>query len=587
MLSAALPPRIPLLIGATGHRDLLAVEVDRIRVAVRHWLAGLKERFGHASLQVVTSLSPGADLLVTEEALALDIECLAVLPVPGDLCRADFSDPGELRRFDTALSRCRKIIVCPLGNGLTLEDVSQPGPGRTAQYAAAGEIIASDAFILLALWDGRPPEHAAGTARTVEYRLRHRAWLDDEDDKPAHQELLPNLPLEVVYQIVTSRQTNEPAPGLTPLEEGYRTTLEGPLESIFPVSLNLVVARTLALNQDLQRYAAGDTHADLAGELVGELAGLPGSVAEAGQLFSAVDHVATRMRRKVLNSVRITGGATLVMGMCLLLFGHSRVVGTQTSSIIGFLIAFVTVFGFGFWVRRSEFQRRHLEARALAEGLRVELFWTLAGVPVPGGTPAAHRRLLKQADPGLEWIPNAIRAMSLTLVEARHSGIPGGIDFAIRKWIGASSGAGGLAEQLHYFRHMGRKKAVFSASVDRFSRVAVVLVLLIGVALTVGSVRQRPFLSLSPTLLLLTAGFIPLFTGLLEDYIQKTADRELRRQYEYMYEVFRSARDRLLKATSDAERRTILSLLGHAALAEHAEWLFLHRDRPIDRARLQ
>jgi hypothetical protein len=54
-----------------------------------------------------------------------------------------------------------------------------------------------------------------------------------------------------------------------------------------------------------------------------------------------------------------------------------------------------------------------------------------------------------------------------------------------------------------------------------------------------------------------------------------------------MYDVFRSAHDQLLQANSDNERRTILALLGHAALSEHAEWLFLHRDRPIDRNRMQ
>jgi hypothetical protein len=43
----------------------------------------------------------------------------------------------------------------------------------------------------------------------------------------------------------------------------------------------------------------------------------------------------------------------------------------------------------------------------------------------------------------------------------------------------------------------------------------------------------------------------------------------------------------LVAAQSDDERRLILALLGRAALAEHAAWLLIHRDRPVDRSRLQ
>jgi hypothetical protein len=87
--------------------------------------------------------------------------------------------------------------------------------------------------------------------------------------------------------------------------------------------------------------------------------------------------------------------------------------------------------------------------------------------------------------------------------------------------------------------------------------------------------------------LLFSMGFFSLAGGVIEALVQKTADRELERQYGYMYDVFLAAHDRLIAAHSDDERRTVLALLGHAALAEHAEWLFVHRDRPIDRSRMQ
>jgi len=88
------------------------------------------------------------------------------------------------------------------------------------------------------------------------------------------------------------------------------------------------------------------------------------------------------------------------------------------------------------------------------------------------------------------------------------------------------------------------------------------------------------------TLLLFFMGIFPIGSSVIETYVQNTASRELRRQYDYMYDVFRSARDRLLQARTETERRNILALLGRAALAEHAEWLFLHRDRPVGSNRM-
>jgi hypothetical protein len=66
------------------------------------------------------------------------------------------------------------------------------------------------------------------------------------------------------------------------------------------------------------------------------------------------------------------------------------------------------------------------------------------------------------------------------------------------------------------------------------------------------------------TLLLFFMGIFPIGASVIETYVQNTASRELRRQYDYMYDVVRSARDRLLQARTETERRNILALLGRA-----------------------
>ena len=49
-----------------------------------------------------------------------------------------------------------------------------------------------------------------------------------------------------------------------------------------------------------------------------------------------------------------------------------------------------------------------------------------------------------------------------------------------------------------------------------------------------------------------------------------------------MHRLFESCRWRLDRATTDTERRHLLRALGCACLEEHAEWILLHRERPLD-----
>ncbi len=577
--------QIPLLIGVTGHRDLVEDELAPLRHAVRQYLVSLQKLFPEAPLQVVSSLSAGADLLVAEEALAAGIECIAVLPLPLELYRADFTSAAELEGFDAALARCRQRIVCPLSADATLAELAQPGPKRDAQYARAGELIAGAAFILLALWDGRSAQNAAaGTASTVEFRLARRAWLGTAE-RPAQQDLLPNLPPDFVYHIVVSRQDSPPLAGLMPLQAGYRSNAQSPLEAPFPAAAALIGLRTSELNKTLRRHARAIRRHNEEVQLTGELAAPPANVVAVAQLFSAVDWYAMRMRRSVMRCLYATSALMMLMGIFFLIYSdHRQNCAFCHYSIVAFLAAFLGLLGLNRLAAARHWHRRHLESRALAEGLRVELFWAVAGVDREGML-APHRALLKQADPGLEWIPNAARVASLMLADLQSTGIAGGVEFAIRRWVGSPNEQNSHSQQLRYYGQASRARGALATVAERVAEVAVI----IGVCLAVVLGGEELLLggSQSTEVLLFGIGVFSLLAAVVDALVHKTAERELQRQYSYMHDVFLAAHDRLVAARSDDERRSILAQLGRAALAEHAAWLLIHRDRPIDRSRLQ
>ena len=62
---------VPLVVGVTGHRDLLPAEIPRIRARVREFLGSLREAYPDRLVVVMSPLAEGADRLVAEEAITL------------------------------------------------------------------------------------------------------------------------------------------------------------------------------------------------------------------------------------------------------------------------------------------------------------------------------------------------------------------------------------------------------------------------------------------------------------------------------------------------------------------------------------
>ena len=88
-------------------------------------------------------------------------------------------------------------------------------------------------------------------------------------------------------------------------------------------------------------------------------------------------------------------------------------------------------------------------------------------------------------------------------------------------------------------------------------------------------------------LLLVLMGTFPLIAGVRDAYSHKKAEKELIKQYRFMRGVLANAR-RLLDGSADPDfRRRVLKALGTAALEEDAEWILMHRERPLEHSGLQ
>ncbi|ONI90247.1 hypothetical protein ALI22I_13070 [Saccharothrix sp. ALI-22-I] len=138
-------------VGITGHSKLAPDCVDAVRTEIRAALEA--EAAGGSPLVGVTCLAPGADQLFARVVLELGGRVEVVLPA------MDYREklkPEKRAEYDELLARAHVVSVLP--NELS---------GRHA-YVMANERMLASVELLIAVWDGQPPDGRGGTADVVE-----------------------------------------------------------------------------------------------------------------------------------------------------------------------------------------------------------------------------------------------------------------------------------------------------------------------------------------------------------------------------------------------------------------------------------
>ena len=565
------PTALRLSVGLTAHRDLRPEQEPQLRAQTRAFFEALRATFPDLPLQLISALADGGDQLVAEEALAMGVELVAPLPMAQAEYERDFPGAESLARFRRLLAQAR-VRELPLAPGNTLESIGERGEARNRQYAQLGMFVSSHCQVLLALWDGRFSEATGGTAQVVEFHMRnHMPGFSVQEAAP---NLLADDESDLVFHIPCARSiaaSVEEAP-----MPGARTrwlTADGELDGGAPLPMHYrrVFGQMQALNRDLAKYRAR-IEANGASLLDEGSPSPPPAVRQIDRLFSAADWLAVHFRRRVRLSLLTTHALAALMGLCFILF-------SDIHANRAYLAAFLALFALGITVkligRLREWQRKYLDYRGLAEGLRVQLYWRLAGVDTPPNSTLGYDSFLQKQDVDLSWIRHAMRGSSLLRDEGFAPG-EGWLDWVVGRWVGSEQGTRG---QLAYYRDGTQRR-------ERAYRVTAMLgVLALGGGLLGALLLLLGGEHLAEPMqqkLLLAMGLLPLLAGIREAYSYKKADKELIKQFRFMSRLFGSCRKRLDRAGDARQVRHLLRALGAACLEEHAEWILLHRDRPLE-----
>jgi hypothetical protein len=650
----SLPDRLPLVIGVTGHRDLRDQDVSRLEAEVAGIIARLRHDYLDDDVEtpiiVLSALAEGADRLVARVALAQGARLIAPLPMPREEYGRDFEpglEPGNAGEFGELLAQAIAAPVIPFTHGNSLEAVRSNPKKRAEQYRAVGLFIIQHCNVLIAIWDGDESNMAAGgTAEVVKFA---RQGIPLEVSRSARASLDGSEIGPVIHVLAPRRKEGSPAGEVGvarwgravvrhhrggPLVRacGHVGRFAGRLFGIERADLRaalpdaerreldawetfaVLIALTRQFNREAALLAAAGHGAAQMAQSFGYLfddpevkafgQDDPGQIALAlaprwSRLYSIADTLANECQVQFKRDWRWLLGLTFAAFACFALFSH---VGAERDVLlIAYSVAYVGIFLIFLRARWGRHQERFLDYRALAEALRVAVYWRLVGIGLrpsdvkadasgDGANVDAHTvGVLANAYPikqpsELAWVKICLRTLEL-LDRAEGIANERGLDPAChgivrRCWVFG---------QYMFFRRRGFQHNRLAEVLETWASILLVMTVFLLVPLLVATFMEggKPELLGYDlrTVILLLSGLLPGFAAAMTAFSERLALKAQARQYDRMRVLFERAYELLperIDSTTATLVRAVYRELGIEAMRENAEWVAVYRQRPIE-----
>lgn len=544
---------LPFIVAVTGHRDMRDEDIPAVRASVRALLVELGDGAPHTQIELLTPLAEGADRLAARVALELGIPIIAALPLDPAEYKKDFGGEASIQEFDDLLARASGRVVLPPPQSAEL---------RPECYVGVAAYIVQHCHLLLALWDGVHTGKRGGTSDVV------RACLEGPDPLYARSSrMLDPQETGLVHHVLTPRHD-------APLAHAGQTRWlmpGGGDEAAARAALALLLGSTDEFNRQAIDTSRGvrDRRNTWEDYLTGNAGMLAPGLKRVSSLFAIADDLAIQAQRR---SRMFIAAIFAAASLAVLLF---EAVTEQVNAALLFVATFLGARALYLWLRRRGYDNRHLDYRALAEALRVQFYWRLAGI---GGSIAPNfmRYHLRES----EWIRKAILAGDLRddMAGGDTLAAPGdGLQRAINQWVRGQNAFFKRAEARDGRQLRGITLTSRAAGWLGTGLVAVFLTLWWRGAFDAGGMETwKKGLVLS----------IALFASLaaaLQGYADKRALDAQTKRYARMRGIFQAAIRLLeLPGVTATRSREILRELGKEALEENADWVMLHRDRPLE-----
>ncbi|MCB1090305.1 MAG: hypothetical protein KDL87_02160, partial [Verrucomicrobiae bacterium] len=563
-------PHLPLIVAVTGHRELHPDDLPRLRDQIQAFFQDLKKKYPHTPILLLSALGPGADRFAAREALnCKGVSLAAVLPWPEGACDAERHRGGDPTEFEALLDRAIHRICLPLPDGADPATLCDSIELQQRCFENVGHYLTRHCQILAAIWNGLETEdsqtwqvirwHLEGCPAPFAPDLGH---LDEPETGP-------------LIHFPARRGTDD----ALIVDAGPKRRPPSKDDNTF----DGVAAHFERFNADI--HWIGPCLSDGLAQAKGYVFPEPEQAAlmEPQRFildrFAMADQLSAVWQRRTLRAFLGVLGLIFLMVASFECYAH--LAPGRLSLLVGYPVIFGIGWGLVFWGKRLGIYNRYLDNRALAEALRVHLFWKLAGLPQ-----TAADYYLRSYRSQLDWIRAALRSWTVQSGEhdCRHAcpveGPPDAatLDQIRERWMADQQGF--FAKNKVRDHHRAHTCHWWAWG---FLSVSLAATLIQSGRLWWAYRHHDHQVGHDGTthafIMIIAMGGV--LAGLCHEYLEKRLFEKQSRSYASMDALYQTALNRFdaLRAEGDATAiQSLLRELGREALAENADWVIYHRE---------
>ena len=559
---------IPINIAITGHRDLLPEKITEYENGIRTILKQTMRKYPDSTIQLLTGMAEGTDILGVKVALELGCSVIAVLPMAQeDFVKTFYKDKMDVSivEFETIFAKVTKVI--------DLSKVYTETQSVTDRFVRLRVYLTENSQMIIALWNGVKNNKLGGTSNTVKFALegtprkyREKYSIIDNDH---------TMPVHYINVLRETEEVGDKEYNYIEKNNGIYTTLYPSvwedsellqIESYYDKELNEINC----FNKNCEKYS--DASSYLAGVNDTSINAING-MKKIIKAQAAADSMADEKQRKTTSLLIIQ----LIFGFLVFFWValFDEIIPSIPYLLIFsplFFLLCVVVYNI---VNKRKIESRYYDYRALGECLRVQFYWKSVGIKEN-----TYSYYSRKNECELGWTLTAVKNLSMDINYTLITGntIEGNYDNLKTNWIN---------DQLVYFKKKSIKnKKAIKKNKNRtrafFGLGLLFVFLLIAERFFIRQYLDNDYLMHIFLFLIdvsLAGGAI--FSGYLDKRSLEAEFSQFKRMITLFTQGIKEFDLVVMSGEKEEIQKTIVEL-GTDALAENADWVVYNRMSSID-----
>lgn len=541
--------RIPITVGVVGHLDVITTNEQKLQI--ENLFRDLARGYPNSPIYLFSSIAEGADRYVANIFLDLKknhkefcdrFELIVPMPFEKEEYKNDFTDESD-REFDELLGQAKRSFFVGYESNET---------DRPQQYLKTGKLVADSSLILIALWDGGVGKKG-GTADIV----KHKITGDDDTVAESTFEydgtvfILPSKRAKSSYEVTGDLENKE---SLT-LEHILKdTVLRDALEKIEEINSDSFII----MESDFEKSQS-------------YLFTTPEKI-EPHQKpilkwYSIMDMLSLHFRKIDLNITLYLFFLGLMLILSLAVYSNVLMQLWVLSIAMFFVVAATLIY---FYSRSKNNHKKYLYNRTLAEALRIQFYWNIAGINK--NVSDYILRIYRKEFTWVKYILSAVYGITYNTKPISSESI----NDLIYNWVKTQadffeSAISKMAKQIGFYHSISNISFAFAFA-------------LLGSILIFGKFYEtNNYLN---WLLVLIETFLGVF-ALIKAYIQMKGYEPLVNQYELMQVIYEKAESKINEVNDlpidISEKQSYLKelffVIGKEALIENGNWYLIFKEK--------